>query len=229
MRTIDFSKPAALNELRRIRLSVRLLLERREALYLVLDLLVLLIVLVSTFAAARPSQLYVAAVIPLLLPGILVLSDAVALERRAGSLDLALSSPGAHRYFEKRVGSFAAILALQSCLILLLQRLVASPFPLLPALLQVCVSCALIGAICLCWSVTSKNADAAALASWASVAVLGRWFFASPIPNEPATGFWLGLEGTLDWIRVNAALALAAFVFYAYARRRIAVPERILG
>ncbi|HNJ78742.1 MAG TPA: hypothetical protein PKX56_05255, partial [Marmoricola sp.] len=39
-----------------------------------------------------------------------VLSDVVDLERRAGSLDLALSSPGADLYFERRLLAFLSLL-----------------------------------------------------------------------------------------------------------------------
>jgi len=211
-----------------LRLSLGLLVERRLTLYVALDLLVLLFALVVSFASSRLSSLYTGAVVPLLVPGILILSDAVALERRSMSLDLALSAPGARLYFERRVAGFCAILAAQSGLILVLQRLSAGAFPLLPALIQVCASALLVGSITLCWAVVVRSGDTAALASGASVAVLGRWFFASPIPDLPPAGLWLGFEGSLDWLRVNAALLLAAAVFYAYARRRIAVPERIL-
>lgn len=228
MSAAAFPRLPFLSGLRAMRLSLGLLLERRAGLYVTLDLLVLLVALVATFASSRASGLYAASVIPFLVPGILVLSDTVALERRAGSLDLALSSPGARYYFEKRIGGFSAILAVQSCLILILQRLTAASFPLLPALLQIGATALLVGSITLCWSVVLKTGEAAALASGASAVLLARWLFASPIPDLPPGGIWLGFEGTMDWLRVNAALLLAAAVFYAYARRRIAVPERIL-
>jgi len=227
--TAAFSGSRIATERRRLRLSVELLVERRVGIYVALDLVALLIILVSALASNKLSGLYIGTVLPLLLPGVLVLSDAVALERRAGSLDLALSTPGARFYFEKRVGAFAGMLALQSSLILILLRLVAGSFPILPALIQIATTSLLVGAISLFWTVSLKSGDAAALASTLSILALGRWFFASPIPDVAPPGLWLGFEGSLDWARVNAAILLAAAVFYAYARRRIAVPEKLLG
>ncbi len=117
----------------RVRHSLALLTERRMLLFLGLDLLFLfagvMIGLSSDSGGARDMWLPFF-VMPALLVGVPMLADTVAVERRSGTLDLALTSPGARFYFERRVLSVCALIVVQGCLAMTLTRLLMNRFPL---------------------------------------------------------------------------------------------------
>jgi hypothetical protein len=214
----------ARTEVERLRLSVALLVERRAGLYLVADGFVLFGILVGVLAGEDPAQFYLAVLAPCILLGVPILGDAVALERRAGSLDLALSSPGAGFYFEWRVGLFCGVMAVQCGFLLAVIRVGVAPFAVAPALVQSCLSCALIGAAALFWSTHLRGAGAIAFATYLTLAGLGPWLLGNPIYTLP-----MRLDDVVDWFKANVVLALTAIVLYLYARRRLARPERILS
>ena len=106
------------SEIARVLLSLRLLTERRAALFITIDALFLysgfFIGLAGTGSVTDfwlPMFL-----MPLLVVGVPMLSDTMAVERRSGTLDLALTSPGARFYFERRVGAVAAVAMVQGWL-----------------------------------------------------------------------------------------------------------------
>lgn len=211
-------------EVERLRLSVALLVERRAWLYLAVDGFVFYGILLGVLVGGDPRQFYLAVLAPCILLGVPILGDAVALERRAGSLDLALSSPGADFYFERRVGLFSGVMAAQCWLLLAVIRIGVAPFTLAPALVQSSMSCALIGAAALFWSAHLRGAGAIAFATYLTLAGMGPWLFSNPIYTEP-----MRLDGVVDWCKANLVLALTTVVLYLYARRRLARPERILS
>ena len=97
----------------RMLMSLVLLTERRAALFGCVDAFSLLAGLNATFLGGSgsgrdfwlPSFL-----LPVLLLGVPLMADAVAVERRSGTLDLALTSPGSRFYFERRVGAVVLLM-----------------------------------------------------------------------------------------------------------------------
>ncbi len=217
-------------------LSLSLLLGRRLALFAVIDALVLLYLLYSMLLESEGdagSIFRYAFLLPSLLLALPALAGLVDLERRAGCLDLALSSPAAEAYFVRRAGAVCAVIAAQGFLVMLLGWLVGGcGFPLLPPLLQVVVVSLFLGAVSLFWAVRLRTSGAVWLASAATVALMSPWFFISPIPPRfyARYGRFLpGGEEALPWLRSLAVLAAGAALFYLYARRRLRRPERMLS
>src|SRR5688572_4643039 len=124
--------------LRRMQLSVTLLLDRRLGLLFGVDGLVLFVLTVAVLSGAGDAKAFYTGVVlvPTLFLGIPILADVIALERRAGSLDLALSSPGGSDYFERRVASFTIFLIVQAWLLLSFARFSVGRFPLWAAWIQ---------------------------------------------------------------------------------------------
>lgn len=210
--------------LRRLGLSLELLLERRAGIYLTVDGLILFGVLVGVLVGGEPEQFYMAALLPCLIVGVPILSDAIALERRAGSLDLALSSPGASYYFERRVLVLCVVMAVQGCLVLLLIRFAIAPFFVLPVLVQTLVSSSVVGAAVLFWAVRLRGPGAVGSATLMTLGACGPWLLANPIHRG-----WMTVDECIDWLKTNLVLGLAAVVLYLYARRRLTRPERLLS
>src|SRR6266581_2992357 len=102
----------------RIRLSLRLLTERRAALFITIDALFLFSgFFIGLAGTGSVTEFWLPMfLMPLLVVGVPMLSDIVAVERRSGTLDLALTSPGARFYFERRVLSVCALIVAQGCL-----------------------------------------------------------------------------------------------------------------
>ncbi|HEY5610291.1 MAG TPA: hypothetical protein VIL97_03720 [Thermoanaerobaculia bacterium] len=216
---------------RSLRLSLALLLDRRLGLLLTVDLLVLFSITVAVLSGAGSAPGFYTGVvlIPILFLGIPILADSVALERRAGSLDLALSSPGAPSYFERRVLSFAAFLITQSTLLILFARLFIGPFPLWAALIQATLIALLLASLILFWGVRVRTAGAVIFGTVVSFAALGKWTFSNPIEVFKVTQWTATLDTTIVWVKPNVVIALATIVFYSYARRRLTRPESLLS
>jgi hypothetical protein len=217
-------------------LSLSLLLGRRLALFAVIDALVLLYLLYSMLLESEGdagSLFRYAFLLPSLLLALPALAGLVDLERRAGCLDLALSSPAAEAYFVRRAGAVCAVIAAQGFLVMLLGWVAGDRgFPLLPPLLQVVVVSLFLGAVSLFWAVRLRTSGAVWLASAATVALMSPWFFISPIPPRFYAHygrFLPGVEEALPWLRGMAILAAGAALFYLYARRRLRRPERMLS
>lgn len=223
-------------ELQRLRLSLDLLLGRKIWVLGAIDALIL----VSAFFEAavggtRPEGVFVPVVIfPIFLLGIPALSDSVSLERRAGSLDLALSAPSASGYFLRRTAAFAGLLGIQGCLVMSLYWIVADwpKFPILYVWAQVLLDATALGLSSLLWSLRMKTAGGAAIASTLTVAALWKWISYTPIPDPtytPSGPFVLPLDGTLEFLGNAFILASAIGVLALYCRRRILQPESLVS
>lgn len=218
--------------LTRIRLSIALLTERRIALYAWVDLLLAFVGLGIAFSGARGSSMefyFPFFLLPVLFVAVPMLSDTVAVERRSGTLDLALTSPGAAFYFERRVLAVAALMIVQGWIGVVLAYALAENFDFVTPFAQVVVVSLFTAAVVLNWSVRFKSAGAVMFATYATAAVFYPWFFSNPI--YPPTTFQQHRQ-VGDWIdygQQNLVLLAAAAVFYLYARQRLARPERLIA
>lgn len=233
--------------LARGRYAFELLLERRLWLFAVADLaLVTRGLFAALLGSGRLDELYRSmAVEPTLILAVPVLAGVVALERRAGSLDLALAAPSTELYFLRRVVPVCGFFVVQAWLLTLAAYLTVleSRFPsyllstrgalVLPVLLHTLLVALLVAAVTLFWASRLATAGATMAASFATLFALSRWIFSSPVVGElglPAT-WWLGVfPGALVALAWNlAVLALAAALFYLYARQRLRRPETVLA
>jgi len=221
--------------LRGIRLSLELLLGRRLWLFAGIDVLVILAQILRTLLGdgGEPAGIYLWVILlPFLLLGLPALSGIVEVERKAGCLDLALSTPGAVGYFVRRAAAVCAFMAVQGWVLTLADWLYEDRgFPLLAPLAQIAAITFLLGALALFWAVRLKTAGAVWLASMVTLVVLRPWFFRNPIPDTYFAhfGHWLpGRDEALPWLGSLAVLATAATLFSLYARRRLRRPESLL-
>lgn len=216
----------------RARVSLALLTERRAALFLATDGFFLFAGLVLSFSqrgSVRDFWLPLF-LLPSLFLGVPIMADAVAVERRSGTLDLALTSPGARLYFERRVLTIAAIMIVQGWLTIALARLLNDAyFALSGPLVQVVIVSLFITAVTLNWTLRLKTAGAVIFATYATMLAFAPWLFSNPIhpptemPNGPMTA-----ADIVDYLQQNLVLAIAAVVFYLYALHRMARPESII-
>ena len=220
------------------------LLERRWWLFLGLDALFVLSGYASSAVnGARIEHVFRSSVlIPALLLAIPALSGLVALERRAGSLDLALSVPSTERYFLRRALPVLAVLAAQSVFLLIVAWLEnAGGFNLEKtkmlailgrSLVQTFCVLAFLGAVSLFWSVRLRSAGAVTVATVLTVLVFWKWLSTSPAIAPPVgpTEKLLGLPlPILVWTASVLVIAAAAAIFYLYARERLRRPETMLA
>jgi hypothetical protein len=187
----------------------------------------------ALLAGGEPRTIYAAAVLlPLLASGGLAMADVVALERRAGSLDMALALPASWRYFARRLAVVCAILIVQSWIVVvLLWAAESGSFPLLPALLHPAAVCVFLAAAALFWAVRLATSGAVLTAVLATAAAGGRWVGALPVPPRESTSPHplFGDAGDLFAALAGYGLLVAvAAVLALYAQRRLARPERLL-
>ena len=216
----------------RVRLSLRLLTERRAALFISIDALFLfagfMIGLAGT-GSVREFWLPLF-VMPLLVVGVPMLADTVAVERRSGTLDLALTSPGARFYFERRVGAVVVVAVLQGWLTMILARLTmrSEPFPLSGPLVQVVTVALFIGAAALNWAVRVRGAGAVMFATYATAAAFAPWLFANPMHPPTTRNGPMTAGDLIDWTQNNLVLLAAAATLVLYARQRLANQEALI-
>lgn len=216
----------------RARVSLALLTERRVAMYLTVDGFFLFAGLLLSFSGNGSVRDYW---LPMfLLPSIFlavpIMADAVAVERRSGTLDLALTSPGARLYFERRVAAVAVLMIAQGWLVLFLARLLNSAyFPLSGPLVQVVVVTIFITAVTLNWTLRLKSAGAVIFTTFGTLLAFAPWVFSNPIhpPAEMPNGT-MKLEDIVDYLQQNLVLGCAAIVLYLYALQRLSRPESII-
>lgn len=174
-------------------LSLRLLLGRRLGLFAAVDALVLGGSLLSMLLESNgePAELYRSIFLfPSLILALPALAGILDLERRAGCLDLALSSPSAEGYFLRRAGAVCAAAALQGWLMMLLGWVFYGfSFPILTTLVQILAVSLFFGAVSLFWAVRLKTAGGVWLATIVTLAILGKWFFFNPIPPRYGARF----------------------------------------
>jgi hypothetical protein len=216
----------------RVRLSLRLLTERRAALFIIIDALFLfsgLFIALAGTGSVREFWLPMF-LMPLMVVGVPMLSDTMAVERRSGTLDLALTSPGARFYFERRVGAVVAVAILQGWLSMFLGRLMmhTEPFPLSGPLLQIVSVALFIGAVTLNWAVRVRGAGAVIFATYATALAFSPWLFSNPIHPPTSMNGPMTAGDIVDWSQNNLVLLAAAATFYLYARQRLAHQEAII-
>jgi hypothetical protein len=209
-----------------------LLLEGRFWLFLVADLTLLFMAFLSIAGeGARGNAVYGnLVVLPLILLALPALSTLVALERRAGSLDLALAVPSTESYFLRRAAPVATFFLLQGWLFLLLTF--ERWEDLLRGLAQSLVITLLLVGLVLFWGVRLRTSGAVLAASWLSVLLLSHWVFIGPAldtsmgPPERLLGIPLPL---LSWYGNLLVLLLTTVIVYLYARQRLRRPESMLS
>ena len=220
--------------LRGVKSSLELLLGRRLWLFAGIDALVIGMALLDMLLGdgGAPAGIYTWVILmPFLLLGLPALSGIIEVERRAGCLDLALSTPGAVGYFVRRAAAVCGVMAVQGWVLTVLDWLYEDrKFPLLAPLAQITAVIFLLGAVSLFWAVRLKTAGAVWLASMVTLVVLRPWFFRNPIPSVFSRyGAWLpDFDEGLPWLGSLAVLATAATLFSLYARRRLRRPESML-
>jgi hypothetical protein len=214
----------------RARLSVALLMERRVGLFATLDGLFLFGGVMMAFTGNGYASAYYLALFlfPLLFLGVPMMADCVAVERRSGTLDLALSSPGADWYFERRMASAASLIVAQGWIAILVARTASEEFAWGWALAQMVVVTAFLATAVLNWSVRLKTAGGVAFATYATIGGFAPWFFSNPVrpPNE--FGRPMDAGDILTWSKNNLVLLGAAVIFYLYAMERLNRPEEII-
>jgi len=222
--------------LRSTLLSLRLLLGRRLGLFAAIDALVVGIAILQMLLEGEgdPRDLYrFVFLAPALILALPALAGMVDLERRAGCLDLALSSPSAEGYFLRRAGAVCAVTVVQGWLVVILGWLINGfSFPVVAPAVQVVLISAFLAAVSLFWAVRLKTAGGVWLASMVTLSLLGKWFFFNPIPPRFGAkygAFLPGAEESLAWLGSVAVLAAGSVLFFLYARRRLRRPELILS
>lgn len=223
-------------ELHRLRLDLELQLGGRWLLYLILDLILVSTgVLNSLIEPGEVQQLIwnLVFLVPLVGLGLPAASDVIALERRAGCLDLALASPASERYFLRRILVVEGVFLTQGWLVLLLAwMLTGRTFPLLPVLLQAMVMVFLVGSAVLFWAVRIQRSGGVWLASLITVLILAPWTLSNPVPTpyRETGGAWLpGFWEGLSWLGRFGGLTVTAILLFLYARRRLRRPEALIG
>jgi hypothetical protein len=181
----------------------------------------------------EPRTMYAATVLlPLLALGGLAMADVVALERRAGSLDMVLALPSSWRYFAHRLAVICCLLIAQSwAVVALLWAAASCSFPLLPALLHPAAVSLFLAGAALFWAVRLATSGAVLAAILASAAAAGRWVGANPVLPRQSTApqAFLGAPGDfLDALGGCCLLVAVAALLTLYARRRLARPDRLL-
>lgn len=231
-RLLERRAPRLFTAVRRRLLDLRLLLGGKLLLFAALDALLVLDAAFRTLAeGAGLNETYARVVVmPVLLLGVPALSSVLALERRAGSLDLALAVPSTVGFVARRTSSVVGLLALQS-VVLLLAAFVEGPDgvgDLLRAALQSAVVLLLLPAVVVFWSVRLRSGGAVLVASAATFLALMPWIARPPAP-EATPETLLGLPvWILSW-GLDLSLLLAALaVFGLYARERLRRPETLL-
>jgi len=224
--------------------AFELLLERRLVIFLVADgFLVLTGLFVSLEAGVEVREIYRSTVaFPTILFGIPILAGTVAIERRAGSLDLALAVPSTEAYFLRRVLPVCGFFVVQGWILphflLILSdswwKVVSSSVQqktLLMLHLHTVVLAALLGAVSLYWGSRLKSAGGVMVASGLSFAVLFRWIV-NPLEAGPVgmAHRWLGVPvDVLANVWSLLVLGAATVIFYLYARERLRRPETMLA
>lgn len=214
------------------RYALELLLEKRLWLFVIADCFLVFSALLSALGdGGTPYRMFLmTALLPHLLLAVPALSTVVALERRAGSLDLALAVPSTERYFVRRAVPVAALLVLQSWLILIFW--IERRGDLLRSLMQSLGVMLFLVALVFFWAVRLRTSGAVLAASWISVALFSRWVFYDPSiatsggASEKLLGIPLPL---LQWFWNALVLALSTIILYQYARERLRRPETLLS
>jgi hypothetical protein len=218
------------NWLVRIRASLALLVERRVGLFMTIDGLFLFSAIPLAFGGTgRATEFWFPIfIIPSLILGVPMLSECVAVERRSGTLDLALSSPGARFYFERRAVAVAVLMIVQGWFGIFFARAATETFPLTGPLIQIVVVSLFITSVTLNWSLRLATPGGVIFATFATAAVFLPWFMSNPIYPPAIVGHPMTADDILKVTKDNLVLAGAAGVFYLYSLQRLMRPETII-
>ena len=214
----------------RLSTSLALLTERRVGLYILIDAGIVFAAVVMGFSGSgtAPEFYPVLFFIPAFAIALPMMADCVAVERRAGTIDLVLTSPGSGYYFERHVLSVALPLIVQGWLTLAIPWLLVERFPLSGPAIQIAIVTLFLSAAALNWAVHLRSAGGAVVLTCLTCVVFAPWFFSNPIRPLDVEHGAMAFADYLDFARRNLILAAAAAVLYAYARRRLARPETFI-
>ena len=214
----------------RVRSSLALLVERRVGLFLSIDGFFLFFGITIAFGGNGRADLFWLPlfIIPCLLVGVPMLSECVAVERRSGTLDLALSSPGARFYFERRAGAVAALMIVQGWLALVFARTTTETFPFSGPMIQVAIVSLFLTSVTLNWSLRLQTPGGVIFATLATTLAFFPWFFANPIYPPAMVGHPMTADDIVKVAKDNLVLAGATGVFYLYSLQRLMKPETII-
>lgn len=227
--------------IRRSKYNFRLALDRRLGFVLAVDaFFVFFGLLEASVEAAGVSRIFAG---PVFFPAILLLlptlAGSVELERRAGSLDLALSSVDTERYFLRRLLSVAGLFMVQGSVLVALAYLESAgsealtwnryTWPLFRAQIQVLFLHAFLASNVLFWCTRLRTTGGVWVASMITTGLLaGRL----NVPSEWRTSFGEIFFGVsihlLTWIWSMVVVGLATAILYLYARERLRRPETLL-
>jgi hypothetical protein len=222
---------AGSSSLRRMGLSIALLTERRIGLLLTVDGLFFFFGFLGALEGTGSAKEFypLLFLVPALVLGVPVLADAVVVERRSGTLDLALSSAGSAIYFQRRIGSFALLMVAQGWLGIFMARATIQAFPLAPPMIQIVVVTLFLAAAALNWSLRLRTMGAVVVMTIATCLAVAPWFFTNPIHPYAEFGRSMNLEEIAAFCRANLVMSGAAGVLYLYAVKRLMNPELILS
>jgi len=214
----------------RVRTSLALLTERRVGLYILIDAAVLFSAVVAGFSGGgtAPEFYPMLFFVPAFAIALPMMADCVAVERRAGTIDLVLTSPGSGNYFERHIVSVALLLVAQGWLTLAIPWLLVERFPLSGPAIQIVIVTLFLAAAALNWAVRVRSAGGAVVLTCLTCVAFAPWFFSNPIRPLDVQHGPMSFADYLDFVRRNLILAAAAVVLYAYARRRLARPEMLI-
>lgn len=209
-----------------------LLLDRRLGLVLLVDGIFLLRGFLAALVEEGGSAhgVWVSMVVfPSLLLCLPTLSSTVAVERRAGTLDLVLASGSPTRYFAARIARVVGLFALQGIVLLLV---LARERGLGIVLLQCVLTHLFVGAVALFWTVRLRSAGAALAAMATTVALFLPWIGDSAFRVLDDVFGELAIQG--PWAATReiavpfAVLGLATSLFSLYARAHLRRLESLL-
>jgi len=213
----------------RLRLVFRVQMGQRLLLLLAADaLLVVQGVFTALLGGGEPDDFYLfVALVPLLLLTPAALSDLVALERRAGTLDLTLSLGSRETLLLLRAGVPALLIGLQAGLVMIFVWWTEpQSVPLVGVLLQLFAVACLLAAASLFAALYVPAAGGAWLTTLGIVAVLAPWSLFNPVPPRlsHAGPHWIADGGP----HALAVLTGATLLAIAYSLRRLRRPEVLL-
>jgi hypothetical protein len=217
--------------LRRMRLSIALLTERRIGLLLTVDGLFFCFGFLAALEGSGSAKEFypLLFLVPALVLGVPILAEAVVVERRSGTLDLALSSAGSAFYFQRRIGSFALLMAAQGWVGMLIARATIQDFPLSPPMIQIVVITLFLAAAVLNWSLRLRTMGAVVAMTIVTCLAVAPWFFSNPIHPYAEFGRPMSAGEIAAFCRTNLVLLGGAAVLYLYAVKRLMNPELILS
>ncbi|MEM6797001.1 MAG: hypothetical protein AAF725_23705 [Acidobacteriota bacterium] len=201
--------------------------------------------LAAVVSGSRLDQLYASSILnPSVLVGVPALAGAVAIERRSGSLDLALAATSTERFFLRRMLPLVIFLACQGVLVLTLGVFenagswsrtawhldVAAEYG--RAVYQTLQLNFFLLAVSFFWAVRLRSTGSVAVASMITVILFWPWLSTSP----KLAVAWSMMQGPfglskplLGWIAQACVVGLASVLFYLYARVRVRRPETMLN